>query len=416
MGARDTEHTGSSMHSSNADRRDNLSRDTNFGSIFGIVAVGLAVALSLFGDMTMYVVLPIHFTELGLSAMQVGILLSANRWVRLLTNHVAERMLHRYTARLLFPLALVLGSLLCAAYSAWPVFAALLLLRMLWGVCWSFIRHTGVMTTIGVAGPERAGRLMGVYFGLIQVGFIAGTFLGGLLFDLQGFGRTFLVMGAISLSALPVGIAGMKLTGATRRSVGSDQGRPGKRTLLLEVRGFIVSLVGSGLIMSTLGFLLRARFGDTIPIGPVVVGVATLNGILLAGRYLINGIGSPIFGIFIDRQGLSRTQFVAFAVAGVSLLISGLLKTTPFLIPLVILFFTCSAVSRLAVESQAAVAGPRAYSRLATATDLGAAVGPVLGWLGIELARSGLIFWVGGGLFIVGATLALFGDRSRSLR
>ncbi|MCK4515026.1 MAG: MFS transporter, partial [Spirochaetaceae bacterium] len=331
---------------SNDDPTPNQSENTlSSRSLFGVVAVGAAVALSLFGDMTMYVVLPVHFTELGLSAMQVGILLSANRWVRLLTNHVAERMLRRYTARLLFPLALLVGSLLCAAYSSRQEFVVLLLLRVLWGVCWSFIRHTGVMTTIGVAGPERAGRLMGIYFGLMQVGFVAGTSLGGLFFDLQGFGRTFLIMSAISLAALPMGIASIRLTGATRRTVGSGQARPGKRTLLLEIRGFIVSLVGTGLIMSTLGFLLRARFGDAVPIGPMVVGVATVTGILLAGQHLINGVGSPIFGIIIDRHGLSRTQYVAFAGAGVSLLVSGLLKTTPLLVPLVVIFFICAAVS-----------------------------------------------------------------------
>ena len=378
-------------------------------SLFGVVAVGAAVALSLFGDMTMYVVLPIHFTELGLSALQVGILLSANRWVRLLTNHVAERMLRRYTARLLFPLALLVGSLLCAAYSVRQEFVVLLLLRVLWGVCWSFIRHTGVMTTVGVAGPGRAARLMGVYIGLTQIGFIAGTFLGGLFFDLQGFGRTFLIMSVISLSAIPVGIASIRLTGATRCTVGSSRVGPGRGAVLLAIRGFIVSLVGSGLIMSTLGFLLKTRFGDSIPLGPIVIGVATVNGILLGSQHLINGVGAPLFGIFIDRHGLSQAQYFAFAGAGISLLVSGLLKTTMFLFPLIVAFFICAAVSRLAVESQAAVAGPRAYSRLATATDLGAAVGPVLGWLGIELARSGLIFWVGGGLFIAGAVIASFG-------
>ena len=171
-------------------------------SIFGVVAVGSAVALSLFGDMAMYVILPVQYVELGLSALQVGVLLSANRWVRLITNHLAERMLHRYSGRVLFPMALLLGSLLTAAYSTQPAFAMLLLLRMAWVLCWSFIRHTGVMTTIGVAGPKRAGRLMGIYVGLIQAGFVAGTFAGGLLFDGRGFQSTFLIVAAISLAVV----------------------------------------------------------------------------------------------------------------------------------------------------------------------------------------------------------------------
>jgi len=38
--------------------------------------------------------------------------------------------------------------------------------------------------------------------------------------------------------------------------------------------------------------------------------------------------------------------------------------------------------------------------------DLGSATGPLLGWIGIEIAQSHLVFWVGGGLLLLGALLA----------
>jgi len=380
-------------------------------SIFGVVAVGSAVALSLFGDMAMYVILPVQYVELGLSAIQVGVLLSANRWVRLVTNQVAERMLRRYSGKVLFPTALLIGSILAAAYSTAPAFMVLLVLRMVWGLCWSFIRHTGVMTTIGIAGSERAGRLMGIYVGLLQAGFVAGTFVAGLLFDGTGFRTTFLLAAAMSLAAVPTAVLSSRRSQVSMRGPRIGYGQSNIGMLSLAIRGFIVSLVGSGLIMSTLGFLLRNHFGDAVSVGAVVIGVTTVNGILLAAQHLINGIGSPLFGILIDRHGLPRAQYVGFAASGAALLALVLFRSTSLLVPLVIVFFVSAAISRLAVESQAAVAGPRAYSRLATATDLGAAIGPVLGWIGIELAQSGLVFWVGGGFFLVGAVLAFFTRR-----
>jgi predicted MFS family arabinose efflux permease len=394
-----------------SDQRDSPP-DRNSASILGVITVGAAVGLSLFGDMAMYVILPIHYLELGLTAIQVGILLSANRWVRLVTNQVAERMLQRYSSKVLFPGALVLGSALAAAYSTTPGFVILLLLRMVWGLCWSFIRHTGVMTTIGIAGSRRAGRLMGVYVALLQAGFVAGTFVAGLFFDGTGFRTTFLLAAAMSLAAVPVAVIG------ARRSRVTLQGAPAKDrplhggTFSLSVRGFIVSLVGAGLIMSTLGYLLKSFFGETVPIGSIVIGIATVNGILLASQHVINGLGSPLFGILIDRHGLLRSQILGFAVSGLSLLALAVFKSTSILVPLVVVFFVSAAVARLAVESQAAVAGPRAYASLATATDLGSAVGPILGWVGIELARSGLVFWAGGGLFLVGAAVALAAPRT----
>ena len=384
---------------------EGTSRSRSRGTLLPTIAVGMAVAFSLFGDMAMYVVLPVAYADLGLTAFQVGVLLSVNRWVRLITNHVAERLLRRYGRKLLFPAALALGSLLAAGYSIAPAFLVLVALRVTWGVCWSFIRHTGVTTTVSLAGADRAGSRMGIYVGIVQVGFVGGTLVSGALFDAAGFRTTFLFAAAVSLAAVPVGFAG-----STRRARVAERPRKptgdGRGALLLEARGFIVALVGTGLIMSTLGFLLRSRFGAVVPVGSLVIGVTTINGVLLAGRYVINGIGSPLFGAAIDRYGLGGVQITGFVVAALSLFAAGLLEATALLIPLILVFFVGAAVARLSVEAQAAVSGARAYSRMATATDLGSAVGPLLGWLGIEIAESAPVFWIGGGLFVVGLALS----------
>ena len=372
-------------------------------SVLPIVTVALAVAFSLFGDMAIYVVLPVHYAQLGLSALQVGILLSANRWVRLITNHFAERLLRKHGPAVLFPASLLAGSLIAAAYATAPSFVVLLILRIIWGLCWSFIRLTGVMTTIGIAGTQHAARSMGVYTGILQVGFVAGTFGAGLLFDTMGFQTMFLLTAAMSLAAIPPAVLSNRSSQSHLEALQASGFRRDRGTLLLEARGFIVSLVGRGLIMSTLGFHLRSRYGDNVTIGSLEIGITTINGALLAAQYIINAVGSPLFGITIDRQGLGRMQIVAFGVAGTSLLLASQLQSSSLLIPLVIVFFMGASASRLAVESQAAIAGSRSYSGLATATDLGSALGPVLGWLGIDMGQSSPVFWVGGGLFIVGA-------------
>ena len=54
-----------------------------------------ASALSLLGDQMLYSVLPSAYGELGLVPIQVGLVLSMNRWVRLLTNHLAARLCER---------------------------------------------------------------------------------------------------------------------------------------------------------------------------------------------------------------------------------------------------------------------------------------------------------------------------------
>ena len=60
-----------------------------------VVLVALATAFSLLGDQMLYSVLPTYHAALGLTYIQVGVILSANRWVRFVTNNVAERALHK---------------------------------------------------------------------------------------------------------------------------------------------------------------------------------------------------------------------------------------------------------------------------------------------------------------------------------
>jgi len=375
-------------------------------ALVSVISVGLAVALSLFGDMAMYVILPVQYASMGLTAFQVGVLLSANRWVRLLTNRVAEVLVRRHGTRILFPLSLAAGSAIAAGYALTSSFAILLALRMAWGFCWSIIRHTGVMTTASVGGAGRTSRLMGLYAGLVQAGFVAGTFAAGILFDRGGLSLVFLMAAAMSLAALPAAaLPGRRLAPSAGSSGGGN--RPSKRRtrtrILPALRGAVIAFVGTGLIISTLGYLLRQAYGESVDVGALAIGVTTLNGLLLAAQYLINGVGAPLLGIAVDRHGVRAAQIVGFVVSGLSLLALGLAPGVAILVPLVALFFTASAVSRIAVEVQAASAGPRAYSELATAMDFGAAAGPLLGWVGIELSQSDAVFWVGGGLFALAA-------------
>ncbi len=100
-----------------------------------VILVSLAVAFSLLGDQALYAILPGNFESLGLSEVHVGLLLSANRWIRLLTNHVPERLIPRFGGTPLLVTALILGAVATAVYGLVPGFLALLAARSLWGLC-----------------------------------------------------------------------------------------------------------------------------------------------------------------------------------------------------------------------------------------------------------------------------------------
>ncbi len=377
-----------------------------------VVLLGLAVAFSLSGDVTIYAVLPVYYHTLGFSPIQVGLLLSANRWVRLISNQVARRVLERAQVPRVFAVVLSAGAAATLIYAAAPPFLVFLGARMLWGVCWSFIRHTGVMTSIA-SGPRRyAAGVLGVYNGVVQLGFIGGTLAGALLFDAFGYSTAFVAAALVSLTAVPLDFAGFRRLPPAGSAARDDRPAEPVRDPMMLLRGFITACVGTGLIISTLGFTLRTRFGSSIELGALVVGITTLNGFLIALNYVINSAGSPPLGFAIDRVGRRTAEVIAFAAGGAALAAAAFFLASPLLIPAVVLFFVATVVCKLALISQAGVNGSKSFARLMTASDLGAATGPLIGWMAIERAGSpDVVFAVGGVLYLIATISAAVKQR-----
>ncbi|HJO47293.1 MAG TPA: MFS transporter, partial [SAR324 cluster bacterium] len=244
------------------------------------VFTATATALSLLGDQALYALLPLYFQEIGLLPIQVGILLSANRWVRLLTNHLAERLVDRFPVNLMLVLSLALGALLSLAYAYISSFLVLLVARCLWGLCWSFIRHISVMGVASSTEPQNLGQIMGFYNGISHIGSVLGIVLGGILFDLIGFSTTLALFCLFSLFAVPFAMR----SGIQTSSIITDpqqNNQSSTRYSALLCCGFCIGSVGPGLIMSTLGFILLSRYGTEVALMGFVVGIATLNGLLL---------------------------------------------------------------------------------------------------------------------------------------
>ncbi len=148
--------------------------------------------------------LPVMHESLGLSAIQVGILLSVNRWVRLLTNTWAHHAAERQAASRLLPAALTLGTATTALYAVASSFTVLLVARLLWGLAWSFIRHSGVGAVMQDVPFTAAGQAMGFYNGVSRIDSATGLFGGALLIDGVGFHAGVLILAGISLLGVPL--------------------------------------------------------------------------------------------------------------------------------------------------------------------------------------------------------------------
>lgn len=343
---------------------------------YAVWFIGAATAFSLLGDQALYSTLPIYFEELGLRPFEVGIILSANRWIRLLTNELAHRLVERVDQRLLFVLAVTVGAATTAAYASTPGFLLFVLLRLGWGLCWSFIRHLGVLSVIAAADENRAGHATGRLSGISRAGSVGGLFGGALLVDWLGFGTALLVLAILSALAIPLGWRGFVPAGEQARAVQRDGGV----SVVAGVLGFAHGMVGPGLVMATLGAVLDERVT-----GGGWITAASLTGAVLALRFVLESGAAARLGAMSDRWGVRRASSTSFFIGAVALFAAALSPSLPLLILAVLAFFVSGTALGAALLGHTGRQGSKALARYVTASDMGSASGPLIGWIALGL-------------------------------
>ena len=137
--------------------------------------------------------------------------------------------------------------------------------------------------------------------------------------------------------------------------------------------------------MGTLSLLLLQRFGEHVTVLGAVLGVATVSGALLGVRWIVELLLAPGSGRVADRLGRGRAAAVG-ALVQAAMLVTVVTADRVELIFLAVCGLFAGAVLYsvsldAAAADLAAVTGPtKILSRYATAQDVGAALGPALGY------------------------------------
>jgi DHA1 family inner membrane transport protein len=363
-----------------------------------LLPVGLAMVLSLSGDLTLYTVLPAYASALGLGLSAVGVLLSANRLIRLAGNPAVGLLLDRWGRRRLFVLGMALGTLSTAGYVVSQQFWFFLASRLLWGISWSLI-NVGAYAML-VDTTQETNRGWG--FGVLQAFFFAGMavnpLLGGLLTDWLSFQAALAVCTVltglgfiIALLALPETMPGHRRSRAPvrRRWRPIDAIRwlsKQRRLLAVDYLALLTDFAGDGIVLSTLSLYLEQQYGDTIAIGGPGLRVASIGGALLALRAIVSAGVSPIAGRLSDRVsnrwvttgwGLVIGVLGMVGLVWISDLWGLLLSVTLISLSGGVLRTVLPAlVGDLAEEAHRGAA----TGGLATAADIGSAAGPLMAY------------------------------------
>ncbi len=174
--------------------------------VFAVVASTFFVG---FGGGVIFPILPNLGEVLGISALMVGVILSANRWTRLFANAPAGILVDRIGTRKPFIAGLAIEGIATFGY----VVAILaqdiafipdvpefwfVLSRVMWGVGSALVFATAYTITADVSEADSRGTSMGIVRAGITFGFPAGMVLGGLVSEMYSNASAFILAAAFA--------------------------------------------------------------------------------------------------------------------------------------------------------------------------------------------------------------------------
>ncbi len=353
---------------------------------WGPVSVSAAVlSLALLGDTLLYVVLPVNAAAFGIGLVWVGVLLAANRLTRMVLYGAIASFGETVGPKSLTILGA--GAAAVSTLMLWGVDGGPLLLaaRILWGL--SFAGLSLAALSYAVADKSRAGSRVGVSRSIQQIGPALSLSVGAWLAGVFGPRDIFLILGVISLVALP--LAFLLPAEAARPEPKKTIWLP--RPIPLDLFFFAIGFAVDGVFVMTIALVLtKTASADTAMVAA---------GLILALRRIGDIMLSPVAGAIGDRVGTGRVLFLA------TILLAGGFALLAVDLPY--------AGSALVITARAAIAavGPATVAqrtpsnttmyRLAvmqTWRDFGAAMGPLVTGALLEFTEANILYW---GLVVV---------------
>jgi DHA1 family inner membrane transport protein len=245
------------------------------------------LGLSLPADVVLYLLLPMYASEFGVTLAEAGILLAANRLIRVIGYGWVARFYAKHGDRLTSTLAVVATVVCALSYTTLSGFWLLLPLRLLWGMAFAAMNiSTQALATVQ---PNGAARRSGRSRAYIALGPVAALPLAAIAAQWHGPRIIFFLLAVAALLSL---LFARRLPSAGSALPKRTRGL--KRPNSLDTWSFLEGLTLDGLFIIGLSYLGK----DILPDNAVIVA-----GLLLATRYMGEIVLSPIGGLLAERVG-----------------------------------------------------------------------------------------------------------------
>ncbi|WP_295481822.1 MFS transporter [uncultured Pseudomonas sp.] len=264
------------------------------------------LGLCLPSDVLLYLLLPMYAEDFGVTLAQAGVLLAANRLVRIVGYGWVVRFYARHGDRAACSLAAGAAAACALGNATLSGFAALLVLRLVWGLCFATFNLS--TQTLATAQAQGAARRAGRSRATLSIGPMLALPLGAVMAQAWGPRSVFFVL---CISAL-LGLWRARALPGEGHSIPARSGRRLRLPDSIATWSFIEGVALDGLFIFGLSLYAQVHVGES---GVLVAGV------LMAVRYLSEMLFSPLGGRLADRFGPLRILVLLSLATALALLV-----------------------------------------------------------------------------------------------
>ncbi|MCG8332733.1 MAG: MFS transporter [Chitinophagales bacterium] len=354
-------------------------------SFRGAIVSSGVVAFAGLGDALLYPVLPIYGKEMGFSVFVIGLLLSVNRFVRIIANTPIANIVAKFGMRKVLIICSGLAVITTIFYGIEWGLASFFIARILWGLSYSGLKIASLNYAAQV--KNASGLAFGISRSINSLGALFTLLFCPMLITSVGVKNGFFTVAAISLVGVILAFSLPSLnTGLpTDRVKTYKTFYPDPVNLLV----FILSVGIDGILVVALSYLLMDKYSSTDQLLAFVAFYLLLKRLFLFCLSLISGILTlkiqviKLFNFSIVACFLG-TLLIAFNYITAGILLA-------FLFNAIVVTFSPLVAIQLQKGRQNSL---QAISSVSTWWDLGAATGAFVGIFLVEKLGSQNLFFI----------------------
>lgn len=357
-------------------------------------AIALGVACP--ADTLLYLLLPMYAADFGLTLAQAGILLAANRMVRIVGYGRVARFYAEHGDRPTCTIAIIASACCALAYATVSGFWMLLIARLVWGLCFGALNlSTQALATAELVGSaHRTGKSRA----LVALGSMLALPVGALMTMWVGPRPIFFALSVLALAGLfftrylPSRAAKAPKPLPMRRF-----GRPNS----LDLWSFMEGLILDGLFVIGLAVFAQSAMEENAVLAAAV---------LMTLRYLAEIVLGPLGGALADRLKPERMLVWLSLASAVALIGFG---AGWFWSAAAVMILRALQLPLMPPIVARRYPGPGRVEALVARSlwrDIGGGVGPLLAGLLLPITPS-LVLYGGAALLLAGAALATTLDK-----